>query len=73
MCLLEGAEAGVVMASGMAAIYTTFMALLKIGRSRRGLFFLFLGPLTPFSQNIFQTLIFLIHFLTRTIRRKLKN
>lgn len=29
VCLLEGAEAGVAMASGMAAIYTTFMALLK--------------------------------------------
>ena len=31
MCLLEGAEAGVASASGMAAIYTTFMALLKVG------------------------------------------
>jgi len=31
MCLLEGAEAGVAQASGMAAIYTTFMALLKSG------------------------------------------
>ncbi len=31
MCLLEGAEAGVASASGMAAIYTTFMALLKSG------------------------------------------
>ena len=31
VCLLEGAEAGVSMASGMAAIYTTFMALLKSG------------------------------------------
>lgn len=31
VCLLEGAEAGVAMASGMAAIYTTFMALLKSG------------------------------------------
>ena len=29
VCLLEGAEAGVATASGMAAIYTTFMALLK--------------------------------------------
>lgn len=31
VCLLEDAEAGVAMASGMAAIYTTFMALLKSG------------------------------------------
>lgn len=31
VCLMEGAEAGVAMASGMAAIYTTFMALLKSG------------------------------------------
>jgi O-succinylhomoserine sulfhydrylase len=31
VCLLEGAEAGVALASGMAAIYTTFMALLKSG------------------------------------------
>ena len=31
VCLLEGAEAGVSMATGMAAIYTTFMALLKSG------------------------------------------
>jgi O-succinylhomoserine sulfhydrylase len=31
VCLLEGAEAGVATASGMAAIYTTFMALLKSG------------------------------------------
>lgn len=31
MCLLEGAEAGVGMASGMAAIYTTFAALLQSG------------------------------------------
>lgn len=31
MCLLEGAEAGVSMSSGMAAIYTTLMALLKSG------------------------------------------
>lgn len=31
VCLLEGAEAGVSMASGMAAIFTTFMALLKSG------------------------------------------
>lgn len=31
MSLLEGGEAGVVMASGMAAIFTTFMALLKSG------------------------------------------
>jgi O-succinylhomoserine sulfhydrylase len=31
VCLLEGAEAGVSMATGMAAIYTTFMALLKAG------------------------------------------
>lgn len=31
VCLLEGAEAGVAMASGMAAIYTTFMAMLKSG------------------------------------------
>lgn len=31
MCLLEGAEAGVTMASGMAAIYTTLAALLKSG------------------------------------------
>jgi O-succinylhomoserine sulfhydrylase len=31
VCLLERAEAGVALASGMAAIYTTFMALLKSG------------------------------------------
>ncbi len=31
VCLMEGAEAGVATASGMAAIYTTFMALLKSG------------------------------------------
>jgi len=31
VCLLEEAEAGVAAASGMAAIYTTFMALLKSG------------------------------------------
>jgi len=31
VCLLEGAEAGVSTASGMAAIFTTFMALLKSG------------------------------------------
>jgi O-succinylhomoserine sulfhydrylase len=31
VCLLEGAEHGVAFASGMAAIYTTFMALLKSG------------------------------------------
>lgn len=31
VCLMEGAESGVSMASGMAAIYTTFMALLKSG------------------------------------------
>ncbi len=31
VCLLEKAEAGVAFASGMAAIYTTFMALLKSG------------------------------------------
>ena len=31
VCLLENAEAGVAYASGMAAIYTTFMALLKSG------------------------------------------
>src|ERR1700741_733410 len=31
VCLLESAEAGVAFASGMAAIYTTFMALLKTG------------------------------------------
>ncbi len=31
VCLLEEAEAGVALASGMAAIYTTFMALLKSG------------------------------------------
>lgn len=31
VCLMEGAEAGVALASGMAAIYTTFMALLKSG------------------------------------------
>lgn len=31
VCLLEGAEAGVTMASGMAAIYTTLAALLKSG------------------------------------------
>jgi O-succinylhomoserine sulfhydrylase len=31
VCLLENAEAGVAFASGMAAIYTTFMALLKSG------------------------------------------
>ncbi len=31
VCLLEGAEAGVAMSTGMAAIYTTFMAILKSG------------------------------------------
>ena len=31
VCLLEGAESGFATASGMAAIYTTFMALLKAG------------------------------------------
>lgn len=31
VCLLEGADAGFATASGMAAIYTTFMALLKSG------------------------------------------
>lgn len=31
VCLMEGAEAGVALSSGMAAIYTTFMALLKSG------------------------------------------
>lgn len=31
VCLLEGAEAGFATASGMAAIYTSFMALLKSG------------------------------------------
>lgn len=31
VCLMEGAEAGVAAASGMAAIYTSFMALLKSG------------------------------------------
>ena len=31
VCVLEGAEDGVAMASGMAAVYTTFMALLKSG------------------------------------------
>lgn len=31
VCLMEKAEAGVAFASGMAAIYTTFMALLKSG------------------------------------------
>jgi len=31
VCLLENAEAGVAFGSGMAAIYTTFMALLKSG------------------------------------------
>lgn len=31
VCMLEGAEAGVATATGMAAIYTTFMALLKSG------------------------------------------
>lgn len=31
MCLLEGAEAGIATASGMAAIYTTFAALLSSG------------------------------------------
>jgi O-succinylhomoserine sulfhydrylase len=31
ICLLEGAEAGFASASGMAAIFTTFMALLKSG------------------------------------------
>lgn len=31
VCLLEGAEAGVAMSTGMAAIYTSFMALLKSG------------------------------------------
>ena len=31
MCLMEGAEAGVATASGMAAIFTTFMTLLKSG------------------------------------------
>jgi O-succinylhomoserine sulfhydrylase len=31
ICLLEGAESGIATASGMAAIYTTFAALLKSG------------------------------------------
>jgi O-succinylhomoserine sulfhydrylase len=31
VCLMENAEAGVAMATGMAAIYTSFMALLKSG------------------------------------------
>ncbi|MBK7311873.1 MAG: aminotransferase class I/II-fold pyridoxal phosphate-dependent enzyme [Sphingobacteriaceae bacterium] len=31
VCIMEGAEAGVASASGMAAIYTSFMALLKSG------------------------------------------
>lgn len=31
MCLLEGAEAGVAMASGMAAVYTSMAALLQAG------------------------------------------
>ncbi len=31
VCIMEGAEAGVATASGMAAIYTSFMALLKSG------------------------------------------
>jgi O-succinylhomoserine sulfhydrylase len=31
VCLLEGAESGLATASGMAAIFTTFMALLKSG------------------------------------------
>lgn len=31
MCLLEGAEAGYAMASGMAAVFASFMALLKSG------------------------------------------
>lgn len=31
VCLMEGAESGVAFASGMAAIYTSFMALLKSG------------------------------------------
>lgn len=31
VCLMEGAEAGIATASGMAAIYTSFMALLKSG------------------------------------------
>ena len=31
VCLLEGAEAGFATATGMAAIFTTFMALLKSG------------------------------------------
>ena len=31
VCLLEGAEAGLATASGMAAIFTSFMALLKSG------------------------------------------
>ena len=31
VCLMEGAEAGVALSSGMAAIYTTFVALLKSG------------------------------------------
>ena len=31
VCLLEGAEAGFATASGMAAIFTTFMSLLKSG------------------------------------------
>jgi O-succinylhomoserine sulfhydrylase len=31
MCVLEGAEAGIATGSGMAAIYTTFAALLKSG------------------------------------------
>lgn len=31
VCIMEGAEAGIATASGMAAIYTSFMALLKSG------------------------------------------
>ena len=31
VCVMEGAEDGVAMASGMAAVYTTFMALLQTG------------------------------------------
>ena len=31
VCVLEGAEDGVAMASGMAAVYTPFIALLKSG------------------------------------------
>jgi O-succinylhomoserine sulfhydrylase len=41
VCLLEGAEAGFATATGMAAIFTTFMSIFKIRRSCRVLFFCF--------------------------------